>query len=328
MVIKASASAEIRTLIEALDADDEVHREAAIARLGIIGARAVERLTDAYAGTSNRRTRLAILRALEVIADHRAAPLARRALGDGGDVAVAATGVLRALLSSRHSSAAAGALDTLIATTLDRHYDRRLRLAAFDALADMPEDVRTRVAAALEADPVAGLGDVAGVISSADGRGRARGSGVEGRDRRTACPTRQTSCARSSPPGAQPPPSMPCGRSSTRSGHRNATLPLTTPGEDGSRCEAPLHQALAFRGSRVALYDLRETLEDAATPLPTSFLTALHVLGDASCLEPLAARLGRRRTGPDHGRTALAPAAGRRARARSPDARRSPGGTR
>ena len=53
-----------------------------------------------------------------------------------------------------------------------------------------------------------------------------------------------------------------------------------------------LHQALAFRGSRVALYDLRETLEDAATPLPTSFLTALHVLGDASCLEPLAAAWG------------------------------------
>ena len=53
-----------------------------------------------------------------------------------------------------------------------------------------------------------------------------------------------------------------------------------------------LHQALAFRGSRVALYDLRETLEDAATPLPTSFLTALHVLADASCLEPLAAAWG------------------------------------
>ena len=35
MVIKASASAEIRTLVEALDADDDVHREAAIARLAV-----------------------------------------------------------------------------------------------------------------------------------------------------------------------------------------------------------------------------------------------------------------------------------------------------
>jgi hypothetical protein len=45
---------------------------------------------------------------------------------------------------------------------------------------------------------------------------------------------------------------------------------------------------LALRGSRVALYDLRETLEDRSMRLPVSFLTALHVVGDASCLEPLA----------------------------------------
>jgi hypothetical protein len=291
MVIKASASAEIRTLIEALDADDEVHREAAIARLGIIGARAVERLTDAYAGTGNRRTRLAILRALEVIADPRAAPLARRALGDGGDVAVAATGVLRALLSSPHSSAAAGALDTLIATTLDRHYDRRLRLAAFDALADMPEDVRTRVAAALEADPAAGLGDVAGVMSSADGEAaRAEAvwrDAIEGQlpdapdELRTVVATRGA---------AAPLNSLRTLVDAVRSQERDA------PTDDARRgwvaLRGSVHQALAFRGSRVALYDLRETLEDAATPLPTSFLTALHVLGDTSCLEPLAAAWG------------------------------------
>ncbi len=150
MVIKASASTEIRALVDALGGDDEVHREAAIARLGIIGARAVDRLTDAYANTTTRGTRLAILRALEVIGDHRSAPLARQALGEGGDVAVAATGVLRALLSSASSAVAAAALDTLIATTLDRRHDRRLRLAAFDALQEMSDDVRTRVAAALQ----------------------------------------------------------------------------------------------------------------------------------------------------------------------------------
>ena len=57
-----------------------------------------------------------------------------------------------------------------------------------------------------------------------------------------------------------------------------------------------LHQALALRGSRVALYDLRETVEAAGTPLPASFLAALHVLGDASCLEPLAVAWRRPRT--------------------------------
>jgi hypothetical protein len=54
-----------------------------------------------------------------------------------------------------------------------------------------------------------------------------------------------------------------------------------------------LHQALALRSSRVAVYDLREALEDARGPLPISFLAALHVVGDESCLEPLAAAYAR-----------------------------------
>jgi hypothetical protein len=54
-----------------------------------------------------------------------------------------------------------------------------------------------------------------------------------------------------------------------------------------------LHQALALRGSRVALYDLRETFLGAAEPLPVSFLTAMHAVGDASCLDALASALAR-----------------------------------
>lgn len=288
MVIKASASAEIRTLVEALDADDDVHREAAIARLGIIGARAVDRLTDVYANTASRATRLAILRALEGIGDHRSAPLARQALGEGGDVAVAATGILRALLSSTNPTVAAAALDTLVATTLDRRQDRRLRLAAFDALHELPDDVRTRVAAALHADPDGGLNDVSSVITTA-GNEAARAEAVwkdalEGRlpdvpdELRAAVATRATSA---------PLNSLRTLVDAVRSRERDTA-------GDGARrgwtaVRGSLHQALAFRGSRVALYDLREALEDAATPLPTSFLTALHVVGDASCLEPLAA---------------------------------------
>ncbi len=291
MVIKASASAEVRTLVEALDADDEVHREAAIARLGIIGARAVDRLTDAYANTASRATRLAILRALEGIGDHRSAPLARQALGDGGDVAVAATGILRALLSSTNSTVAAAALDTLVATALDRHHERRLRLAAFDALQELPDDVRTRVAAALHGDPGGGLNDVAGVITTA-GSEAARAEALwkdalEGRlpdapdELRAAVATRASTA---------PLNTLRTLVDVVRSQERDA-------GGDGARrgwtaLRGSLHQALAFRGSRVALYDLRETLADAAAPLPTSFLTALHVLGDASCLEPLAAAWG------------------------------------
>ena len=48
------------------------------------------------------------------------------------------------------------------------------------------------------------------------------------------------------------------------------------------------HQALAARSSRLALYDLRDSLmgEDR---LPVAFLAALEEIGDETCLEPLAA---------------------------------------
>lgn len=49
-----------------------------------------------------------------------------------------------------------------------------------------------------------------------------------------------------------------------------------------------VHEVLATRQSRVALYDLRETLEQAADPVPLGFLAALKAVGDRSCLEPLA----------------------------------------
>jgi hypothetical protein len=56
-----------------------------------------------------------------------------------------------------------------------------------------------------------------------------------------------------------------------------------------------LHEILARRGSRVAVYDLRESLVDAREPLDASFLSALHAVGDASCLEPLAAAYAKTR---------------------------------
>ena len=47
--------------------------------------------------------------------------------------------------------------------------------------------------------------------------------------------------------------------------------------------------ALALRDSRIAVYDLRETIAGARGPLPVSFLSALHVVGDDTCLDGLAA---------------------------------------
>jgi hypothetical protein len=55
------------------------------------------------------------------------------------------------------------------------------------------------------------------------------------------------------------------------------------------RARAAAHVVLANRGSRLALYDLCESLKADAAPLPVEFLTALSLVGDASCLEAIAA---------------------------------------
>ena len=57
---------------------------------------------------------------------------------------------------------------------------------------------------------------------------------------------------------------------------------------DWKAARGAVHQALALRGSRVALYDLRETFERATGPLPSPFLAAVTIVGDESCVEPLA----------------------------------------
>ena len=282
MVIKASSATEIRALISALASDDEVRREAGIARLAVIGARAVDALERAYDG-ADRITKVAILRTLESIADGRAAPIARRALAERGDVAVAATAALRALLDSPHGPTGADALDALVATALDREADRRLRLAAFDALRDMPEGVRARVAEAVNADP--------------DPRVKARALELP-RDAAAADSIWQDALEGQLPD--DPAVLREAAQTRAASAALSALQKLIEAirAREGSAPRAAraawqslrgsLHQALALRGSRVAVYDLRETVSAARGALPTSFLAALHVVGDASCLEPIA----------------------------------------
>lgn len=270
MVIKASAASEIRTLIEALAADDPIRRESAIARLAIIGGRAVDRLLTAYRTAPDSTTRIAVLRALEAIGDHRMRQAARTALTRGGDEAIAGAAALRALLDSPHAPAAADSLDALMAVALDTRCERRLRLAAIDALQDMPEPVRSRVAAAL-ADR--------GPVGPAD----AWPDALEGTLPDDPAVLREALDSHASSAAVTELRKLIEAVRAKEKQARAAQQPAWR------SLRGALHQALALRGSRVAVYDLRETLEEVAGPLPVSFLAALHVVGDASCLAPLAA---------------------------------------
>lgn len=288
MVIKASAASEIRQLIEALSSADEVRREAAIARLAVIGARAVDGLRRAYASAQDRDTRIAVLRALESTGDGRTIAVARQAITEGGDVAAAGAAALRGLLDSPHAPTSTEALDVLVATALDGTADRVVRLAAFDALQGIPEGVRARVAEALAKDPDERLkmraADASLSAASADDvwqdalEGKLPDSPAVLRDAAT---TRSASAALSS-----------LQKMIDACRAREGAVSRAKQ-QEWQALRGALHQALALRGSRIAVYDLRESLQDIKGHLPTSFLAALHVVGDQSCLEPVAAAYAR-----------------------------------
>jgi hypothetical protein len=284
MSIRPSAAADIRPLVDALGSADEIRREAAIARLAIIGPRAVDRLAAAYETTrEDRSKRTAILRVLEAIGDPRAIPLARDALTQGGDVAIAAAGALRALLDSPIGGAAAESLDALMAVALDRQADRRTRIAAFEALDDMPEAVREQVAAALTDDPDLSVKVSAGQSEAASADAVWQDA-IDGRLPDEAAGLRDSIRARAASTALSALQKL---VDAVRA--REAAQPDSPRAPEWVAVRGTLHQALALRGSTVALYDLRETIAAATAPLPTTFLTALHVIGDESCLEAIAA---------------------------------------
>ena len=288
MPIKASSSAEVRQLVDALGVSDDVRREAAIARLAVIGPRAVDALLNAYAATSDRDMRIAILRALESSGDRRTIAIAREAIVLGGELAGAAAAALRGFIDSPHEATATEALDILVTTVLDTSAERVVRMAAFDALHAMPEGVRARIREALATDPdphmKARALDSSSNIAMADALwqdaldGKLPDSPAILRD---AAQTRASTAALSS---LQKMIDAVRAREGATSARRRA---------EWLAVRGALHQALALRASRVAVYDLRESLEDAGGPLPSSFLAALHVVGDESCLEPLAAAYAR-----------------------------------
>jgi hypothetical protein len=289
MSIKPSAAAEIRTLVESLSSADEVRREGAIARLSIIGPRAVDRLLAAYASPdTSRATRVAILRVLEAVGDARVLPMAREALHDGGDLAIAAAGALRGLLNAAATDASTGSLDALVETALDRSVERRVRMAAYDALRDMPDDVRARVGDALQHDPDKTIS------SHLTDAGRETAAEVvwqdalEGRlcDEPGALREAMQTRVMTAPLNA-------LRRLVDEIVSREGDAAYAPRAREWQAVRGALHQALALRGSRIALYDLRETVSATVEPLPATFLTALHTVGDEESLHAIAAAHGR-----------------------------------
>lgn len=268
-----STDAEVRGLIASLGADEVARREAAVARLMIIGNRAVGRLVALSESSTDRETQLAILQILEASGDDRALPVARRALAAGGDVAVAAVAVLRELLARGSGSTHVEALDLLLTISADAAVERRVRAAADAALGTAPDDIRRAVkTTSLPTAPADAVWEDA----------------VEGR-----LPDEPAALGDALPGHADRAPLATVHRVIASVREREQSPSARRRRSEWQSVRGALHQSLALRDSRIALYDLRETLDSAKLPLPAAFLSAVTTIGDQSCLEPLAAAFAR-----------------------------------
>lgn len=286
MVIRLSAARQVDALLLDLASDDALKRDAALARLTVAGARAVGRLMtmaeDRAVSASGRAT---AFRALEAIGDPRALTPALRAVADDEEeVALAAIDLARVFIRSANG---VPAVDRLSAVALDGGRTVPVRLAAIQALRDLGEETLKPLLAAIAEDPRPEIA-AAAHQPAAD-----LGAAID-----------PLQCLTDAADARLPGDPAILRRAIAQVGHEVA-LPLLQglidhvrereAGEPRSRradwtaARAAAHLALAQRGSRLALYDLRETLAAANEPLPVEFVTTVSEVGDVSCLEPLAA---------------------------------------
>ncbi len=230
-----------------------------------------------------RLSQAAALTALEAIGDTRSIPTAVSALTSADeDVVLAAVTLARRFLRTGHSVAV---LDPLAAVVLDSRRSEQTRVAAFEALSDLPAATIAPLVARLRDDPAKALRQAVtvprqpAVLDASAEIDRAARGGLPAEPEEVV--------ALLDDPAAEIPLSTlhrlvialrerEVREVSPRRRHRWRTARGT------------VHRVLAGRKSRVALYDLRETLAEPEGELPPIFAEAATIVGDVSCLEPLA----------------------------------------
>jgi hypothetical protein len=281
MPIRKSTAADVSRLMEELASDDPLRRETSAARLAVIGARAVTRLLAMAADHSApSHARVAALHALESIGDARSLSVAETLAGGDAETDLAAIGVIGAVARSADPRSTR-AFEWLAALALERQAPEARRLAAVNALDGLPARQLATIFAALAGDANAAV--AARATRRTAGASISLDAAAEG-----ALPDDPILVAAMIHEDAESAKVTTLRRliEAIRARERSAA-PDAARGWTAAR--GSVHGVLAARGSRLALYDLRETLEAAAGPLPVGFLAAAAAIGDAACLEPLAA---------------------------------------
>ena len=244
-------------LVADLESADTIRRAAAVARLRVIGERAIPRLAvfiDSDAPVAPRALAVSVLQDLPAA---HALDVALSTLDDREpDIVVAALAVLREWVAREDGTRA---LEAVTAVAVDETRAPRVRAAAVDALSDLPAHLikPLRDRAPRPEREWSTIDDPASARAWVDAHGA------------TTAPTILHALIE---------------RLQTWEGDESAAAARM----QWRRARGLAHRVLARRGSRLALYDLRASFEHATEPLPDDFLMAVETLGDASCLEPLA----------------------------------------
>jgi HEAT repeat protein len=301
VVIRRSTAREVQQLIADLDrdgADADMRREAAVARLSVLGTRAVQPLLHRWRECQDPGLRLAILNALEAIPDSRnVEPIMEGLTSESADVRTAA---VRAARQTLLLDSGTTLLDRLTALSIDAHASAPLRVLALEALAVLPGHTLAPLFERLRNDPAAVVRAHAAAATSAgeaplDELKRAAEDGLPSESDRLFRAVVET--------GADAPLSI-LHRLVERLAE-SAEGRTKASRREWAAVRGAVHLVLARRASRVALYDLREAFTDGQDPPPLDFIAAIEILGDESCLEPLARAyvkaVGRGTRGQDQG---------------------------
>ena len=286
LAIHLSASKQISKLMVDLSSDRAATRDGAIARLTVIGQRAGGPLAALIANRDAPATaRSAALRVFEAIDDPRGLDAALSAIDDPvDDVAQAAIAALRPHLRGPRG---ATAVDSLARAALDRTRALDLREAAVRQLLGLEKAAVRPLLKALRSDPatrIAALAAPDAQAQAASEQGRFDKLVAQAADGHL---TRDADLLRQAIMEAGCRASLPAlHRVVERIREREQTA-AAMERRTWTAVRAAAHVVLARRGSRVALYDLRESIEKAREPLPVAFLAALDAIGDVSCLEAI-----------------------------------------
>jgi HEAT repeat protein len=286
VVIERSATRRTADLVRDLDGDDPVKREAAVARLVIAGARAIDPLLRAL-DSASPDGQVAMLTALAGLAEPRALePAITQLRSSHLAVAEAAVAAVRPHLAAADAQVAARATAALVAICVDRRREDALRLAALEALSEVGDAVLHPLWDRLRADSSERVRRAAQSQTSDEAVGA------------------EASAARLEAAATRPGDDPGALTQWIRDGAAHVSLATlhelvlamrerersapTARRRAWTMAIGAAHLALAQRGSRLALFDLREALDQLPPDRLHDYVSAAGDVGDASCLEPLA----------------------------------------